>query len=736
MNAYQETGFMLGEVKVSPSHNTLWARDRSIKLQPKAMAVLHYLARNQSRVISNEELIERLWEGRVVTHGSVQKSINALRSAWSELVGDHELIAHYSKRGYQLRLEPEFLTSPCPDAEITTEAQEPVPSDNITQGITKIAANSSALAERHPPAKIYKWQAAVLIIITLAVVATIFNAVNWSTIYLPNNHKTVFITTQGYTNETGHERSATPHPDNEHIAYIREKLIANQQAVGSETKGETESEIVVRNAAGKDWRIANSDGAWFKLAWSPAGKNLVAIEVKRRDGLPLGSQFFQPSNFLYSFHIFTLELAQERLLEKQQLSQWQGHIFSVTWWDENTLEIVAKQGPNSGNGRYRYSILDQQLKLLEEFEGATNPIASSVLNQKTAIASLYKNKVQIDFLNAQQAPVSRTRLDVAAADISWIPDGSGVLVYAEDERKLFAVYLDGKQIAIPLADSKDKIFSRPHYRADGSGIFYTEEKRSANILLAAQDGTKTRLTENTDYNYAASFSPDGGKVVYASVRNNQIHLWLVENGYERQLTSQAVPKKVDSIIWSDDGEHLVFNADNQLYHVNLLTSETELLIDGAEKIEPVAYLPSSNRIFALKHSGDVRNLWRIQGEQQKQLTFGAVGSAVAYGGDVYFQYVSENGLWALRGNSDSLERVTAKLDEYSKLLDANNTGIYFINGGICQESDVYYQDYAGANTSVFLTQQNSAVSTTSFKANKGLLQTECYLPEANIVLLK
>ncbi|MDF3012334.1 MAG: hypothetical protein K0Q78_538, partial [Cellvibrio sp.] len=34
MNAHQETGFMLGEVKVSPSHNTLWARDQSLKLQP------------------------------------------------------------------------------------------------------------------------------------------------------------------------------------------------------------------------------------------------------------------------------------------------------------------------------------------------------------------------------------------------------------------------------------------------------------------------------------------------------------------------------------------------------------------------------------------------------------------------------------------------------------------------------------------------------------------------------
>lgn len=705
MGTHQETGFMLGDVKVSPSHNTLWAREQSLKLQPKAMAVLLYLAHNYDRVISNEELIERLWQGRVVTHGSVQKSINALRSALSELVGEQEFIAHYSKRGYQLTVAPQFFTPESTDIKLATDAPQA------------------------PANKPNRWRVAVGTLLLLAVVTAAYKGINWNTLYLPNNHQTVFNSTQGYTNETGHERSATPNPDNQHIAYIREKLIADHP-------GETESDIVIRNTAGKDWPIASSNDAWLKLAWSPAGKNLVAIEVKRRDGLLLGTQFYQPPNHLYSFHIFALDLAQNRLLEKQQLSQWQGQIFSVTWWDENTLEIVAKQGPNSGNGRYRYSIADQQLTLLEEFEGATNPVASAILNQKTALASLYKNRVQIDFLNAQQKPISRVRLDISAADISWIPDGSGVLVYDDIERKLIAAYLDGKQVVIPLADSKDKIFARPHYSADGSGIFYTEEKRSSNIFMTALDGTKNRLTANTDFNYAASFSPDGTKVVYASVRNNQIHLWLVENGQEHQLTNQPVPKKVQNIIWSDNGNHIIFNADNQLFQHNLRTSETTLLLSDTDKIEPLAYAPTSNRIYAIKYKGETRNLWRIEGQQQKQLTFGAVGSAIEFDGDIYFQYIGENGLWVLRSQNDSLERATPNLNEYSKLLKVDQNGIYFMSGGICKESDVYYQKFSSTEKTLFLKQQNSTVSTTSFNINKGLLQTECYLPEANIVLMK
>ncbi|WP_039913376.1 winged helix-turn-helix domain-containing protein [Cellvibrio mixtus] len=708
MDAHPDTRFMLGEIKVSPSHNTLWARDQSIKVQPKVMAVLHYLALNQNRVISNEELIERLWAGRVVTHGSVQKSINALRTALNGLISDQEFIVHYSKRGYQLAIEPQFLT------------EETLESPNVTTAIEL----GKAFASVQP-----KWRTAFWTITVLIVLFIIYHGVNWATIYLPNHHNTVFQTTAGYTNETGHERNPTPHPDNQHIAYIREK--ANPAK-----PNESDSEIVIRNAAGKDWRVATSHGTWFKLAWSPAGKNLVAIEIKRRDKFLAETQFYQPPNFLYSFHIFALDLDKEQLLEKQQLSQWQGQILSVTWWDEDTLEIVAKQGPNAGNGRYRYSIREQQLKLLDEVEGAINPIASTILNQKTAIASLHKNKVRIDFLNAAQGSINRVQLDVSAADISWIPDGSGVLVYAEEERKLFVVYLNGKQVAIPLAETKDKIFSRPHYSTDGTGIYYTEEKRSANIVMASLNGLKTSLTGNINLNYAASFSPSGERIVYASVRNNQTHLWLVENGQEHQLTTQPVTAKIDSIIWSDDGDHIVFNSGNQLYHHNLLTNTSELLVVDTDNIEPIAYYPNNNRLFALKHNGDSRNLWRIEGKQQKQLTFGAVGSAIEYSGDVLFQYVSESGLWALRSKDDSLERIPPNVDAYSKLLKADSAGIYFITGGTCHESNVFYWRYTENNKSIFLPQPNNAVSTTSFNPNKGLLQTGCELSEANIVLLK
>ncbi len=719
MDPNNKNNFALGDIQVSPSHNQIAARGHVVKLQPKVMAVLHYLACNHERVISNEELIERLWEGRVVTHGSVQKSINALRSAFSELMGEQELIAHYSKRGYQLTISPQFAVIP----------QFLAPSQPIT--------NEPPLAvslETNPPKKTgnRRWLLASVWIsasILVVIAAFTYYLTKPAPLILTKNHKTIFQNTLGYTHETGHERNAMPHPDNQHVAYIREKFNASGL-------GETQSDIVVRDQKGADWRITMSNGSWFKLAWSPAGKHLAAIEVKRNEGQSYTPNFFEKPNYLYSFHIFSLDLANNRLLEKQQLSQWQGRIYSRTWWDENTLEFVAKQGTSATAARYRYSIQDQHLSQLDE--GVTNLMASTVLNKQTALASLHKSRVQIDFLNENQIQQSRWQLDISMADISWIPDGSGILVYSEDTRGLFALYRDGQQVQIPLADTKDRIFSRPRYKPDGSAIFYTEEKRSSNIFLINMEGTKARLTENTDLNYAASFSPDGNKIVYASVRNNQTHLWLIEAGQERQLSSQAIDGKVLAIIWSDNGEHLLYSAGNRLYRYSFLNAETSLLLSDSDKVEPIAYFPDSHKLIVLKSNRDLRNLWRIntQTQQQKQLSFGSVGSAIAYKGDVLFQYASENGLWVVGNQSDVPEQRAPNLNENAKLLRADEQGVYFIEGGLCRESDIAYFNYTNAAKSTSLIRANKIVSTTAFHPSKGSLQTDCYLAEANIVLMK
>jgi len=92
MNVNSENSFRLAELDVVPSRNQLVLGEKVWVLQPKVMAVLFYLAQHQDRVISGEELLSELWKGRIVTPGSVQKSMNSLRKALAEVFGDREVI--------------------------------------------------------------------------------------------------------------------------------------------------------------------------------------------------------------------------------------------------------------------------------------------------------------------------------------------------------------------------------------------------------------------------------------------------------------------------------------------------------------------------------------------------------------------------------------------------------------------------------------------------------------------
>jgi DNA-binding winged helix-turn-helix (wHTH) protein len=56
-----------------------------ISLQPQVFDVLEYLIRNRERVVSKDDLLATVWDGRIVSESTVSTRINAARRA----VGDN-----------------------------------------------------------------------------------------------------------------------------------------------------------------------------------------------------------------------------------------------------------------------------------------------------------------------------------------------------------------------------------------------------------------------------------------------------------------------------------------------------------------------------------------------------------------------------------------------------------------------------------------------------------------------
>ncbi len=102
----------VGDWTVTPAQDLLQRAGKSIRIKPRTMDVLVYFASHAGEVISAEELIDSVWQGRVVGDGTVYQNITQLRHALGDSTEEARFIETIPKRGYRLvasvaTLEPE-----------------------------------------------------------------------------------------------------------------------------------------------------------------------------------------------------------------------------------------------------------------------------------------------------------------------------------------------------------------------------------------------------------------------------------------------------------------------------------------------------------------------------------------------------------------------------------------------------------------------------------------------------
>lgn len=92
----------VGDWTVDPALNQLSAAGKAVKLEPKAMAVLVYLADRRGDVVSRETLLSAAWPGVVVTDDALTQVVIKLRKALGDSAETPAYIQTISKRGYRL----------------------------------------------------------------------------------------------------------------------------------------------------------------------------------------------------------------------------------------------------------------------------------------------------------------------------------------------------------------------------------------------------------------------------------------------------------------------------------------------------------------------------------------------------------------------------------------------------------------------------------------------------------
>src|SRR5215470_7640420 len=103
MNRLSEApaSFEFGRFRILLQRREVLADGRPMELGGRAFDVLVALIQANGAVVSKDELIRRVWPGRIVEDNNLHAQIKALRKAFS----DHDLIRTIIGRGYQFRGE-------------------------------------------------------------------------------------------------------------------------------------------------------------------------------------------------------------------------------------------------------------------------------------------------------------------------------------------------------------------------------------------------------------------------------------------------------------------------------------------------------------------------------------------------------------------------------------------------------------------------------------------------------
>jgi TolB-like protein len=127
-----------GDHELDLRRQELRRRGQTVHVEPQVFDLLVLLIENRDRIVSKDEILDRIWDGRIVSEAALSSRINAARKAIGDNGDAQRLIRTHHKRGFR------FV------GEVVTRASEEGPDAKDTAAAAE-APVATVLAEAEPP---------------------------------------------------------------------------------------------------------------------------------------------------------------------------------------------------------------------------------------------------------------------------------------------------------------------------------------------------------------------------------------------------------------------------------------------------------------------------------------------------------------------------------------------------------------------------------------------------------
>jgi len=578
--------YWVGDFFVDLSRNQVTQKEQSQTIAPKALAVLTYLAENQGRVVSYDELFAKVWPDIVVTPNTLQRSIAQLRKVLGQDNKVQSYIKTHAKQGYSLECDVKWHDEPQanpqfkqkPDAPLETEMVLSIAESSLKNEINNKDANNEA-DKAEPPRSFFK--------LTYIIGIVILVIIGLSYLIPTQPFKLSFGELRSLTATDHKEHSGIYSPDGAYIVFNRysEKLCSSSNVWAKNIKTQQETQLT------------NNIGLYGSLSFSKDGKKLVFIETENCN---------KPITQMDCYKLMTLDF--EKSLASPQspnllMECKNSRITKSTWLNNNNIALLQKFSE-----RWKltsYSIADNKSTVIYELEdGNIVDYDYSVKDDIIALTSVDNDGLHyIEILKPDGQVLSSHQIEYPpeipnVRNISPNFTPSNELLIFSTGRQLFTLSYQGKitNISLPL----DESMGSPVFHPDGKRALVikgTWDSDIATVSLSKLTQTQMGQTitkSNNHYSIMerstleednAIFQPNGELIAFESRRSGEDQIWITDGNGSQQLTHFPVDSFINGLDWAADGKSLLISVNGALTQITLDSNQQSFQLE-----HPVAYL--------------------------------------------------------------------------------------------------------------------------------------------------
>ncbi|MEM9554250.1 MAG: winged helix-turn-helix domain-containing protein [Acidobacteriota bacterium] len=526
----------VGRWLVEPTLNRLSTTEPavSVTLEPRVMELLMVLAAQPRRVVSKQELLDRVWHDVVVADGALSLAVHKLRKALGESAHAPALIETIPRRGYRLLAPVRSVATVPPELEAAHGGQ-------ATTGARYWARLDGSVLQ----------MALGLSAITLVIVALAVSVAFGRADEEPRNGIEAPWTTRPLTAWLGVERYPAVSLDGTRIAFVHRPPRLVSSAAGDPAGEESSTwDLYLGGFDGSAPRRLTADRAVESWpAFSPDGTSVAFVRTTDS-----GSEI-------------------ARLVLRT------GTVETVTRLDAPSVGLAWEPsgrvifGRTDAEGRFRLVRHDPATAAESDLTeppansyGDGMPTLSADGSRLAFARGTPSQGVDLMLLDLAVGDLRRVAaLDQLISGLAWSADGRGLVVgtVGKGDPRLVRWPVDGGAARVlELLDDAVQPAA-----AAGRLVYVAQTPRQGIRRFALRaDAVGTAWCPSTRADARPVFSPSGDRVAFLSRREGGADLWVAAaDGSAPRRVSELDASFLLGIAWSPDGREIAFSATLEGY---------------------------------------------------------------------------------------------------------------------------------------------------------------------------